>query len=158
MRKCFECGNPAQNEHHVVPRVKGGTNTLPLCLGCHAKVHGLKAMAHSELTREGLAAYKAGGGLLGSSRPGAYRLTGGANAEAARRAGEVSRANADAAYFDITGIVGQLRADGASLADIAKQLTDDGLTTRTGKPWNKVQVGRVLKRMGASPQTPVGRE
>jgi hypothetical protein len=73
-------------------------------------------------------------------------LTGGANAEAARRAGDVSKANADAAYFDIADQVGQLRAGGASLADIARKLTEDGLTTRTGKPWNKVQVARVLQR------------
>jgi hypothetical protein len=146
MRECFECGKPAQNDHHVVPKVKGGTNTLPLCLGCHAKVHGLKAMAHSELTRAGLAAYKARGGLLGAARPNGHRLTGGANAEASRRAGEVSKLNADAAYFDIADVVGQLRAGGASLDDIARRLTAEGMTTRTGKPWNKVQVGRVLKR------------
>jgi DNA invertase Pin-like site-specific DNA recombinase len=108
----------------------------------------LEAGLASVRTRDSLKAAKARGVLLGSSRPGAYRLTGGANPEAARRAGEVSRANADAAYFDITDRVGQLRTTGASLADIAKQLTDDGLTTRTGKRWNKVQVGRVLKRMG----------
>jgi hypothetical protein len=106
-------------------------------------------MAHAELTKMGLEAAKASGVLLGSHRPGAHRLTGGANPEAARRAGEVSKANADAAYFDIAEMMGQLRQTGASLADIAKRLTDDGLTTRTGKPWNKVQVGRVLKRVGA---------
>jgi DNA invertase Pin-like site-specific DNA recombinase len=109
----------------------------------------LEAGLASVRTRESLKAAKARGVLLGSSRPGAHRLTGGANADAARRAGEVSKANADAAYFDIADVVRQLRQTGASLADIAKRLTDDGLTTRTGKPWNKVQVGRVLKRVGA---------
>jgi hypothetical protein len=92
--------------------VKGGSKTIPLCLECHSKVHGLKAMAHAELTKMGLEAAKASGVLLGSHRPGAHRLTG-----------------------------------GASLADIARKLTEDGLTTRTGKAWNKVQVGRVLKRV-----------
>ncbi len=106
----------------------------------------LEAGLASVRTRDSLKAAKARGVLLGSHRPGAHRLTGGANAEAARRAGDVSKANADAAYFDIADQVGQLRAGGASLADIARKLTEDGLTTRTGKPWNKVQVARVLQR------------
>lgn len=107
----------------------------------------LEAGLASVRTRDSLRAAKARGVLLGASRPGAHRLTGGANAEAAKRAGEASKANAEAAYLDIAEMVCQLRADGASLAEIARQLTDDGLTTRTGKPWNKVQVSRVLKRL-----------
>jgi hypothetical protein len=39
MITCFECGQPAEHNHHVVPRVMGGTRTVPLCAGCHAKVH-----------------------------------------------------------------------------------------------------------------------
>ena len=38
--KCFECNKPAQVEHHVVPKVLGGTKTIPLCNDCHSKVHG----------------------------------------------------------------------------------------------------------------------
>ena len=40
MDKCFECNNPAQVNHHVVPKVLGGTQTIPLCNECHSKVHG----------------------------------------------------------------------------------------------------------------------
>jgi 5-methylcytosine-specific restriction endonuclease McrA len=40
MTECFECGAPAAHQHHVVPRSLGGTKTVPLCEGCHGKVHG----------------------------------------------------------------------------------------------------------------------
>lgn len=38
-KECFECGSPAIQEHHVVPRSLGGTKTVPLCDKCHSIVH-----------------------------------------------------------------------------------------------------------------------
>lgn len=39
--RCFECGTIGDVDlHHVVPKSKGGTQTIPLCLQCHTKVHG----------------------------------------------------------------------------------------------------------------------
>lgn len=144
----------ARNVHFLSGLMEAGVDFVAcdnptanrLTLHILAAVAEDEAKRISERTRAALTAYKARGGLLGAQRPGAYRLTGGANADAARRAGEVSRANADAAYLDIAQEVGQLRADGHSLADIARRLNGDGLTTRTGKAWNKIQVMRVLKR------------
>jgi DNA-binding NarL/FixJ family response regulator len=41
MYSCFECGSKKNiHHHHVVPQVKGGTKTIPLCMECHGKVHG----------------------------------------------------------------------------------------------------------------------
>jgi len=41
MYSCFECGSKENiHHHHVVPQVKGGTKTIPLCMECHGKVHG----------------------------------------------------------------------------------------------------------------------
>lgn len=37
---CFECGQPADVRHHVVPLSLGGSKTVPLCIGCHKKAHG----------------------------------------------------------------------------------------------------------------------
>lgn len=38
---CFECGSDENiHNHHVVPKIKGGTKTIPLCQICHSKVHG----------------------------------------------------------------------------------------------------------------------
>jgi DNA invertase Pin-like site-specific DNA recombinase len=116
-----------------------------------AAVAELEAGLISERTKAALAAYKARGGLLGSARPGAHRLTGGANTQAARRAGEVAKALADEAYADLASIVAELRAEGLSLRQIANRLNQDGHTTRRGRPWNATQVARVLARAGSGP-------
>lgn len=51
---CFECDSPTNiNQHHVVPRVLGGTRTIPLCEGCHSKVHGRNMVGHRRLVIEG---------------------------------------------------------------------------------------------------------
>jgi len=41
MSACFECGEAAEHDHHVVPRSRGGTKTVPLCGPCHAKAHDM---------------------------------------------------------------------------------------------------------------------
>lgn len=48
---CFECGNPADVNHHVVPKSKGGTQTVPLCWECHSLVHDTKLTANGELIK-----------------------------------------------------------------------------------------------------------
>jgi hypothetical protein len=62
MEQCFECGNPATENHHVIPKSLGGTKTVPLCTLCHMKVHGLdktrRAENHVENTKRGLNAQK----------------------------------------------------------------------------------------------------
>jgi hypothetical protein len=37
--RCLECGGPAEHRHHVIPRSRGGTRTVPLCQDCHDLVH-----------------------------------------------------------------------------------------------------------------------
>ncbi len=67
--KCFECGATEDlQQHHVVPRSRGGTKTITLCTQCHAKAHGkdMKGLNHSRLTREGLAKAKKRGVKLGN--------------------------------------------------------------------------------------------
>ena len=110
-----------------------------------AAVAELEAGLISERTKAALAVYKARGGLLGAARPGAHRLKGGANATAAHRAGEVSAANAAAAYADLAPVVADMRAEGLSLRRIAGRLNADGHTTRRGKTWNAMQVARVME-------------
>ena len=117
-----------------------------LTLHIMAAVAEDEAKRISERTKAALAAYKARGGLLGSARPGAHRLTGGRNLEAARRAGEIARANAVAAYADLAPAIVSMREEGLSLRDIAAALNADGHTTRRGNAWNPMQVRRVLGR------------
>ena len=63
-RACFECGAPATCAHHVIPRSRGGTKTVPLCGGCHGLAHGLSRETwsdHAALTSAAIASMKAAG-------------------------------------------------------------------------------------------------
>jgi hypothetical protein len=37
-----------------VPKVLGGTKTVPLCALCHGKVHGTERLNHSQLVHRGM--------------------------------------------------------------------------------------------------------
>jgi DNA invertase Pin-like site-specific DNA recombinase len=100
----------------------------------------------SRNTKRALAAYKARGGKLGASRPECRNLSQSARERGAERAAAVRAANADAAYVDLIPQLREWKAAGLSLIAIAERLNADGHTTRRGKPWNHVQVGRVLQR------------
>jgi hypothetical protein len=41
MTPCIECGKMTTGTHHVIPRSRGGTATVPLCPNCHALAHGI---------------------------------------------------------------------------------------------------------------------
>jgi hypothetical protein len=60
--KCWECEIETNeiHDHHPVPQSRGGTKTIPLCGGCHAKAHHMdKNMTTSVLTKEALDKRKA---------------------------------------------------------------------------------------------------
>jgi DNA invertase Pin-like site-specific DNA recombinase len=120
-------------------------------------IHILAAVAEheaeqiSQRTKAALKAAKARGVKLGSARPGHW-----AGREDRRRAG-LQKANAAAVvsnrraaqeeYADLVPVVAELRDAGQSLQEIADELNDQGHTTRRGRPWNRMQVSRVLKRI-----------
>jgi DNA invertase Pin-like site-specific DNA recombinase len=109
-----------------------------------------EAKAISDRTKAALGMAKARGALLGSARPGHWD-----GREQARQQGAAKGAVASAevrskaaveAYSDLLPTMEELRVGGASLQAIADKLTADGHTTRRGRPWNAVQVARVLER------------
>lgn len=115
-------------------------------------IHILAAVAENEAvmisqrTKAALAAYKARGGILGAARPDCRRLSGEASAKGRHAASKAIRAKAKAAYEDLAPMLIALKAGGRSLREIAAMLNDEGHTTRRGKPWNPVQVARILER------------
>jgi DNA invertase Pin-like site-specific DNA recombinase len=115
-------------------------------------LHILSAVAEDELrrirerTKAALAAYKARGGLLGASLPQCRNLTQAARERGAKAAGEAVSRLANEAYADLLPTMLEWRQAGLSQQAIADKLNEQGHTTRRGKPWNQVQVLRVLQR------------
>jgi DNA invertase Pin-like site-specific DNA recombinase len=109
-----------------------------------------EAKAISDRTKTALAAAKARGTLLGSARPGHWqgreeqRLAGLEKARAV--AVKVKQQKTAEAYTDLLPIVQELHAEGLSLRQIGARLDADGHTTLRGRPWNPVQVSRLLER------------
>ena len=67
---CFECGAEGDiHNHHVVPKILGGTRTIPLCEKCHGLVHGRHMVGQSRLVVAGLERARQRGVRLGR-RPG----------------------------------------------------------------------------------------
>jgi len=126
---------------------------------CHANkftIHILAAVAEheaeqiSERTKDALAAAKRRGVKLGSHRPGHWdglekRRQAGL-AKAREVAAQLHRQAADECYADLVPIIRDLQLKGESLQAIADELNEQGHTTRRGKPWNRMQVSRVLNR------------
>jgi DNA invertase Pin-like site-specific DNA recombinase len=117
-------------------------------------IHLLAAVAEheaemiSQRTKAALQAYKARGGKLGAELPQCRNLTADAVAKGRERS-IVSRAKAATeAYVDLRPSMIEWRAAGLTLAGIAERLNSEGHTTRRGRPWNPVQVARVIERGG----------
>jgi DNA invertase Pin-like site-specific DNA recombinase len=111
-----------------------------------AAVAEAEALAISQRTKAALNAYKARGGKLGAELPQCRNLTQEARAKGAHRAGLAVAQAAAEAYADLAPTLAELRGKGLSLAAIADELNTQGHTTRRGKPWNPVQISRVLAR------------
>jgi DNA invertase Pin-like site-specific DNA recombinase len=117
-----------------------------LTLHILAAVAEAEALAISQRTKAALAAYKARGGKLGAELPQCRNLTAEAVARGRERAALVHAKSAAEVYADLRPVMADMRAAGQSLQAIADELNAQGHTTRRGRPWNAVQVDRVLKR------------
>jgi DNA invertase Pin-like site-specific DNA recombinase len=102
--------------------------------------------AISARTKAALAAYKRRGGKLGASLRQCRNLTAQARRKGAKAAGLAVQLKANEAYSDIADDIRKMRDAGLSLMAIARRLNDLGHTTRRERPWNPVQVRRVLMR------------
>jgi DNA invertase Pin-like site-specific DNA recombinase len=119
-----------------------------LTLHLLAAVAEHEAQAISDRTKAALAAAKARGTQLGSARPGHWR-----GHEAERKAGALAGGKAAAlkirelsapVYAEAMPVIREGRGQGRSLREIADDLNNKGLVTVTGRPWNPVQVSRLV--------------
>jgi hypothetical protein len=129
-KPCFECGENADVEHHVVPRSRGGKNTVPLCESCHGKAHGSK-MTTRALTIDALARKKARGERVGRHAQYGYTLT---------AKGTLIECPAEQATI---AVIRRLAQDGQTPAAIARSLNTAGGTFR-GRLWRTANVAKVL--------------
>ena len=134
--QCFECGAPATCAHHVIPRSRGGTKTVPLCGGCHGLAHGLSRETwsdHRALTAAAMASMKTRGLYTGGAAPYGFR----ADDEGRLVPDEHEQAIAEAAKA--------LRAAGLSFRAIGAALAERGLLNRAGGAWYPSTVKRMLE-------------
>lgn len=96
----------------------------------------------SDRTRAAMAVAKARGVEFGT----VANFTQEGRAKGSAKAGKVAKAKADEAYSDLRPWFAEMRSEGLSLRAIAERVNGEGHTTRQGKPWNQVQVKRVLER------------
>lgn len=141
MKKCFECEAIEDlQEHHVIPRSKGGTKTVTLCYGCHMKAHGRdgKGSNHSKLTKEGLRAAKAKGISLGNPR----RME-----TATPKANEAWRAKGRLTVDKYGTLIVSLRDSGLSWQKVADKLNEMQVPTPSGKSrlWRLSSVQNIYK-------------
>ena len=144
---CFECGDTAVSLHHVVPRSKGGTRTVPLCGMCHAKAHHRDGnMNTATLTKSALHAKRMRGERAGKI-PYGYRLAD-AKASTARskKNGNPIALKEVPAQLAIVKRIKEERAAGATLRSIAERLTVEGIPTASGNTvWRHTTIVGILK-------------
>jgi len=102
-----------------------------------------EARAISERTKTALAAAKARGTKLGTNN-----LTAEGTRKGLAAAAQVIQSAKIDAYRDILPAIKQMDSAGVSLNAIAKVLNERGEVTRRGRPWNAMQVSRVLDTAG----------
>lgn len=119
-------------------------NATPLTIHILAAVAQDEAQRISDRTKAALKARKARGLPLGGQIVKCRNLTSASRIRGSRNAAKARRSQAAEAYDYVRPLCHELRHQGQSLAGIAERLNADGLTTRTGKPWNPTQVMRVL--------------
>ena len=75
---CINCGHPAENMHHVVPKCLGGkegSNLVALCCACHGLVHERDMVKHRRLQKIGIEAAKKVEGKFRGRKPTYNRAT-----------------------------------------------------------------------------------
>ena len=146
MNYCFECGKEATEDHHVIPKSKGGTKTVPLCGECHNKVHdgGWKRRDnHRELTIEGMKRSKAKGVVMGNTK----------NLGSAQKLGQAANSNkADEFALSMKPLLDKYREQKLTYKEIADKLNEDKVPTAMAKSrpnsiWHPQTIEKIVSRL-----------
>jgi hypothetical protein len=127
------------HHHHIVPKIKGGTKTVPLCEECHGKVHGIDFTNHSTLTKEGLKRAKDKGIKLGSPQ----NLT----REAKQKGNDAIKNNRlkDSNWIICKNFIEEfIKVNGkVNYTHISNSLNQQGYKTRKGYPYRPQTIRRI---------------
>lgn len=129
---CWECGclGPL-HQHHVVPRSRGGTRTLPLCERCHGLVHD-RDLRIGALTRRSMRSMRDRGLYTGGDAP--YGMQPGSDGRLVEHPGE------QAVIVEIR----RLRDAGLSYRKIVAELDRAGFRSRGGGRFRLATLTTVL--------------
>jgi hypothetical protein len=134
VKQCFECGTTEDlNEHHVIPRSRGGIKTIALCYSCHCRSHGRdsKGLMHSRLVSEGIKY------LFQSDPKARSRWGAGHSEEASERQVKLMHEGKQRRANDFAYTFGPLASSayslGLSYRRVAAMLTNAGIQTPRGK-------------------------
>ena len=142
---CWECELETEviHNHHVVPKIRGGTKTVPLCEVCHSKAHHRdKNMNTSALTKEGLRKAKERGVKLGNPQ---WR----ASLQRGHRSINKNKIEFNNKMLPL--INSAIESGLSSALGIAKHLDEKGLKGRRGGRISATSVIRILKSVDAYP-------
>ena len=134
MKKCFECGEPAVVEHHIVPRIREGTRTVDLCEKCHNKAHNRDDnLSLISLTKDALKQKKQKRERIGSI-PWGYELS----KDKIHLLPNINEQK-------MINIAKKLRNSGLSLNKIGRELISMGYLPRSkGKKWNPKSIRNLI--------------
>lgn len=133
MSACFECGEPAAHDHHVVPRSRGGKNTVPLCAKHHGMAHGLE-IRHENLTKRVMQHMRAQGLRVGSI-PHGYALADDGKTLVENEREQVA-----------IRLIKSMRAEGRTLQSISDELAARGMLNKAGRPFNVQTIRKISMR------------
>ena len=141
MKECFECGATEElQEHHVVPKSRGGTKTVTLCYSCHMKAHGRdsKGMRHNRLCKEGInkAIKKHGKCYWGNQR--------GIGLDKAHQAHKTKSKQHDE---KVGNLAIDMLEDGFSYGQISDKYNQLKIPTLRAGKWNKGSIYRMTQRI-----------
>jgi len=134
-KPCFNCGELAEYDHHVVPNSRGGKKKVPLCGICHAKAHHMnKNMTIATMVKETLARKKANNQYTGKI-PYGYDLADNGN--------DLIENEEEKQVLDQ---VWEMRLAGLSYSKICDDLNSRGIKPKNSKRWSRGSLRGIMLR------------